>query len=723
MDTDNDETQNPSTRMTMNKLLKQQGLYLFFTLFGEILILGVLVGVYFFFPDFAYYFYLWIGATFLFLVVDFDTALYFNIRADACKGRAEITSAEILGNDIDEAYNFGKIGLAVCDRNNVVLWVNNFLQSRFPDMVDMDIQKVILDANFQKILQDFRDSNSDSSSQSQDLLDSTLEGLPVKVDNFTYIVKIIKEGHLFVFRDISPFQDLLNSQLRQKPVVGYIAVDNYSDVQMKIRDDVQLMELTSHMKNAIVVFGKTYQCLMRAIRDDRYLFITTNENYLAMKNDNWELLDEVRGSDDNGFTLSIGLACGTFSGYTALSDSANSALNTALTRGGDQVVVASSGKALEFFGGKSEQKPTRNRVEYRTKVNSLLSIMQAHDNILIMGHANADFDSVGSCLGLYLLAQFAHKDARICWDDLLVEENARVAIQGQFTPEEMSSRFVNLKGAEQFIESVSQTVRENGERRGTLLILADHNSPDQSMFANVVNEVSNIAVMDHHRPSVHLVSEMIFNGIDSSASSASELVTEYLMYSDQNIFIDPRTATFLLAGISLDTNHFSKKETTDATFEAAAKLVSSKANVGQVDDFLKESFEEYRQMIDILGNNATPYNDTIIETAKEIVPKEMLAKVAALGLQMRGLSLSICLGRLSENEVGFSARSDGTISCQKLMEKMGGGGRFDAAATVLADTTLDDARKRLDSILKDYRDEARADMKSEDDAGEKEDAS
>ena len=347
-------------------------------------------------------------------------------------------------------------------------------------------------------------------------------------------------------------------------------------------------------------------------------------------------------------------------------------------------------------GGKTELKPNRNRVQVRELSRSLLAILKSYPKILIMGHDTADFDAVGSALGAYLLCQHIGKNAKICWEDQHVEDNARIAVRSSFTQEEMDKIFINYKDCNEWID------------KNTLLLAVDHNNPSIAMFPEIVKKMSNIAVIDHHRPGPISYSNYVFNGIDSSASSASEIITSYCTYNSDKIEIDDRTATFLLSGIALDT-HFFKEKATEATFEIAAQLKNFNANSAKVDDFLKENLEEYKQKISILNSNKMYQSDIMICWApdNEFVNSVMLSKVATEAINIRGIVCAFCIGRVSETDVKISARSDGSVNCQILMQKLGGGGHFAMAACQNSNIDIETMIKKLEAVLNDYLDDAR----------------
>ena len=375
---------------------------------------------------------------------------------------------------------------------------------------------------------------------------------------------------------------------------------------------------------------------------------------------------------------------------------ASSALDVALSRGGDQAVVDRHGEALKYYGGKTDLAPSRNRVKTRTLSNSFVTILKNYRNVVIMGHKTADFDAVAASLGVYALCKSVSIPARICYEDQLVEDKARRAIECEFKKEEFDQIFVTMRELDSLIHEE------------TLLVMVDHSNPTISIFEAYVKKFSHIAVIDHHRPGNQIISNPVFEDIDTSASSASEIITSFITYNPNNIPLDERTATFLLAGICLDT-HFYHEHATNSTFEASAQLKNFDADSLKVVEFLKEDLEEYRQKISILDNGETPVTDVYITVSpdEEIVSEITLSRVADESISIRGIQAAFCIGRINPHVVKVSARSDGSINCAAIMEKMHGGGRFVMAATTLQDVTVDEVKAQLKEVLKDYLDDAR----------------
>lgn len=674
----------------MSEILKKQQRVSLIVLVLEALGILAVTFCYFYYPSSESYYFIAIGLMALYVILDAALAYFFNFRVGKVKSKTELTSAMIIGADVNEAYNFGQIGIAVCDHANTVMWTNDFLSMRFNNLVDHNIFEILPGL-----------SSLTNKTGKKDVVKITYE-------SHVYNVELLEEAHLYVFKDVTDFENADMTNKNQSPVVGYIAIDNYADVQMATAEETVFADMLAKTRSLINGFASASSSLIRRIRDDRYLFITKNENYQKILKDKFSIVDRVRNSfpGGNGFTLSIGVSYG-FDDYAKLAEMASSALDVALSRGGDQTVIAPFSQPMIYFGGKRELQPTRNRVKVRTLSNSFITILRNYRNVIIMGHTIADFDAIGAALGVHLLCQYINVPSSICWEDQLIEDKCRLAVLREFSREEMNSIFVGLK-------DVHSLIHED-----TLLVLVDNNDPTRVIFPGIVRDFKDVAIIDHHRPGVNQLTDTVYTNIDSSASSTAEILTSYITYNANNIPLDKRTATFLLAGICLDTGSF-KEHATVSTFEAASQLKNYNADSEKVYDFLKEDFEEYRQKISILNNAETPFYGALIATSPDhdILSSVTLSQVANQAIAIRGIFCAFCIGRTSEHEVKISARSDGSVNCQMLMEKLGGGGRFTMAATAFNDIKVDEVKDKLKSVLNDYLEEAK--VKNTEDSSQQE---
>ena len=586
--------------------------------------------------------------------------------------KTDLRAAEVIGSDVQEAYNFAMIGLAITDDKNTVLWTNDLFKARHIEIMDMDI------ISWQPELAALRDVNNGDQ--------------PVKiiVNSRTYSVKLLAEAGLWIFKDITDFEQIFNYSKEQAPVVGILAIDNYDDV---VRGDDDFNDVVTKVKNDIFSYAKEYAILLRRIKDDSYSMLCNYASFSRMLEDKFSIIDKVRGESSRGeipLTLSIGIAHD-FPDVNKLNDLANDALDIAMSRGGDQVVVSAYGQEMKFYGGKSEAQEKRNRVKTRVLADSLISLINASDRVLIMGHANMDMDAFGACLGMKAICNRLKKNARVVADLKNTEAKTRAAMTTSFGKDELEKLIVNSKEAESLIGG------------NTLLVVVDVHIPSMVMAPRLVDMAAKIVVIDHHRRAEEYIDSPVFNHIDPAASSTCELISEFIRFSSINPKIElPSTyATIMLSGIFLDSGYFKSRSTGIRTFEAATILKEYGADNSLADDFLKDDYEEHKEVTEITTNLETPFYGVVIATANQdrLYDHAAIAKAANTCLTFKGIHAAFVIGKVSQREVRVSARSDGTINVSLLAEKLGGGGHFTSAAASFVGTDLKTIKEKIIVVL------------------------
>ena len=586
--------------------------------------------------------------------------------------KTDLKAAEIIGSDVQEAYNFAMIGLAITDSNNIVLWTNELFKSRHIEIMDLDI------TSWQPELAKLKEVNNGEQS------------LKIVVNSRTYAVKLLMEAGLWIFKDVTDYEQILNYSKEQAPVVGILAIDNYDDV---VRGDDDFNDVVTKVKNDIFGYAKDYGILLRRIKDDSYLMLCNYGSFSRMLDDKFSIIDKVRSESSRGeipLTLSIGIAHD-FPDVNKLNDLALDALDIAMSRGGDQVVVSTYGQEMKFYGGKSEAQEKRNRVKTRVLADSLISLINASDRILIMGHANMDMDAFGACLGMKAICARLNKQAKIVVDLKNTEAKTRAALTSSFGKDELDKLIVNSRDAEDLIVG------------NTLLVVVDVHIPNMVMAPKLVDKAAKIVVIDHHRRAEEYIDSPVFNHIDPAASSTCELISEFIRFSSINPRIElPSTyATIMLSGIFLDSSFFRSRNTGIRTFEAATILKEYGADNSLADDFLKDDFEEHKEVTEITTNLETPFYGVVIATANQdkLYDHAAIAKAANTCLTYKGVHAAFVLGKVSPREVRVSARSDGTINVSLLAEKLGGGGHFTSAAVTFNGGDLKECKEKILAVL------------------------
>ena len=674
----------------MNKRIKSIKIISFITIMVEILLIGVFVVLYFTnlfgVKDKIEPQWVLLSAA----IVVFVDCIYvwaISISIASLRHKTDLHAAEVIGSDVQEAYNFAMIGLAVTDKQNNVLWTNDLFKERHIDIIDTNI------VNWKPELAVLRDATNTSGDKE----------CKIVVNGRTYSVKLLLEAGLWIFKDITDYEETYNYSKDQAPVVGMLMIDNYDDV---VRGDDDFNDIATKVKNVIFNYSKEYGVLLRRIKADSYAMLCNYKNYMRMHDDHFSIIDKVRevsSGTDIPLTLSIGLAR-EFPDVIKLNELANEALDIAMSRGGDQVCVAVYGSEMEFYGGKTEAQEKRNRVKDRVLADSLISLIRTSTNILVMGHTNMDMDALGACLGIKAICTRLEKKCRVVIDLKNTEIKTRQAFTSSFSKEEIESL------------SISPNAAYDSINANTLLIVVDVHIPDMVMAPSLLEKCSKVVVIDHHRRGEDYIESPVFNHIDPAASSTCEIISEFVRFCSLSprVEIPPIYATIMLSGIFLDSNHFKSKATGLRTFEACTILKEYGADNSMADDFLKDDYEEYTVVNDLISKLEHPSYGVVCAFAPEdkIVEDTAISKAANLCMTLKGHHACFVCAHISPKRIKVSARSDGSINVQLLAEKLGGGGHFTSAAIVFENNRIEDVKEAIYAAIQKHLNEAMADAKS-----------
>lgn len=608
-------------------------------------------------------------------------------EVSAIRRKTNLKAADVIGSDVQEAYNFAMLGLVVVNEYNTVLWTNDLFHERHIDIIDSNILE------WQPQLKTLKESSD--------------ETVTVKLDinSRDYEVKFLPEAGLYIFKDTTDFETISSYAKEQAPVVGIVTIDNYADV---VKTEEDFNDRVAKVKTEIFQYATSYGLLLRRYRNDTYFVLCNFESLQKMKADNFSLINKVRemgAGEDIPLTLSIGIAHD-FPDVAKLNDLANEAVSIAMSRGGDQVVISKYGADMEFIGGKTEAQEKRNRVKVRVLADSLISLIKASSNVLIMGHTMMDMDALGACLGIKAICDNLEKTSQIVVDLKSTEYKTRSALTSTFSRDDLDKLMITSKEAEDKI------------RPNTLLVVVDVHIPSMVMAPRLLELSSKIVVIDHHRRAEEYIDSPVFNHIDPSACSSSEIVTEFIHFATVNprVRIPSNYATIMLSGIFLDSGYFKSKSSGIRTFEAATILKEFGADNSLADDFLKDDFEEYAVINEIVSTMKTHTPGVVYAIAPKdgIFDSATLAKAANTCLSMKSINAAFVVGNISTKEAKMSCRSDGTINVQIIAEKMGGGGHFTSAAAAFEKTSLDAVRDTLVNVLDKHLADARVDIKRRD---------
>ncbi|MGZ7444754.1 DHH family phosphoesterase [Paenibacillus sp. TH7-28] len=511
------------------------------------------------------------------------------------------------------------------------------------------------------------------------------------VDDRYYELIVDQAERLIYIHDITELAVLRERYEDERAALGIVLLDNLDEATQGM-DDQQRTALIARVATAITEWAKQYRVYLRRLSSERYLMILNQRSLNELEQSRFVILDEVREMTADlkvPITLSIGLAFGT-ERFSELGELAQSSLDMALGRGGDQAAVK-AGQRLSFYGGKSGAIEKRTRVRARVIAHALRDLMQESDRVIIMGHRVPDFDVIGASIGVLKAADMYKVEAHIVLDGPNPGIGSLMEHLGK--DEALMRRFIS---PEQALSMMTQH---------TLLVLVDTHKASITMEPRLVEEASRVVVVDHHRRGEEFVSDAVLVYLEPYASSACELVTELLQYIHEKVEISPLEATTLLAGMTVDTKHFAL-HTGSRTFEAAAFLRRNGADTVLVQRLLKEDLQEYITKADIIKRAQMIHGHIALAAAEpgRKVPQLLIAQVADTLLNMTGVMASFVISERPDGLIGISARSLGSMNVQVVMERLGGGGHLTNAAVQLEGTQAE-AEKKLLAVLNEMEKE------------------
>ena len=493
---------------------------------------------------------------------------------------------------------------------------------------------------------------------------------------------------LLMFADMTSYHMLEREHEAARPVIALMTIDNLDEITQDATESEKAMVLGG-IDNLLREWANPTDGLIQLYERGRYVFVFEDRFLQSYISDKFSVLDKVRETTGPGGstpTISIGIGRGEDSYQDAL-ELARQALEMALGRGGDQAAVK-QGTNFEFFGGKSKAVERRTKVKSRVMAAALAGLLDEAENVIIMGHRYADFDSVGASVGVARLVMARGKPCNI-----VINRGATPAI-GLVEHIEMLPEYDGV-----FIDPVVGLDRITSK---TLLVICDTHNPDYIESKEIYGAAAKVVVLDHHRRMAKAIDNTALTYHEPYASSACEIVCELAQYIEGGASLRKREAEAMLAGIVLDTNTFFFK-TSFRTFEAAGFLRKLGADTIEVKKLFQIDQESYRCRTQII--NAAKMADRVLAVSVwESNPMPDMNVIASQAAdEMLGLdNVEASFVMYSDGGTAkISARSLGRLNVQIIMEAMGGGGHMTNAGAQV-EGTLDEAKEQLLQIARKH---------------------
>lgn len=473
----------------------------------------------------------------------------------------------------------------------------------------------------------------------------------------------------------------------QKMVVAQIYIDNYDEALESV-EEVKRSLLVALIDRKVNTYFAKVDALVRKTERDKYFAVFRREHLQTLKNDKFSLLEDVK-TVKVGNTLAVTLSIGigdTAATYSQNNEYSRMAIDLALGRGGDQVVLR-EGEKVTYFGGKAQQVERNTRVKARVKAHALRGILETKERVIVMGHQISDMDSFGAAIGIYCAATTLDKKVQIVLNT--VSSTLR-PFRERFSEENGYAPDMFLTSA-QAIEACTPN---------TVVMVVDTNRPSNTECPEILKMTKNIVVFDHHRQTSDTIENTVLSYIEPYASSACEMVAEVLQYFTDGIRLAPQEADSIYAGILIDTNNFMAK-TGVRTFEAAAYLKRCGSEVTRVRKMLRNDMSDYKARAEVV-RHAEVYREAF---AISVCPSDNIESPTIVGAQaanellnITGIKASFVLTEY-KGKVYISSRSIDEINVQLIMEPLGGGGHLTIAGAQLEHYSVDEVKHMLQQTI------------------------
>ena len=473
----------------------------------------------------------------------------------------------------------------------------------------------------------------------------------------------------------------------QSLAVGLFYIDNYDEVIDTV-EEVRKALLIALIDRKVNQYISSIDGLCSKIEKDKYLIILRKKSLQTLQEGHFDILEDVKKvsvGNEMAVTLSLGFGLDGLA-YTQNYEFARNAVDLALGRGGDQAVVKSPDNVV-YYGGKTRQVEKNTRVKARVKAQALKEIIRVRDAVFIMGHKMGDPDSFGAAVGIYRIAKTLGKQAHIIINERTISIE-QILCLFEDNPEYEKDFIIDSQEA---LEMVTDNA---------CVVVVDVNSAGRTECPELLTRCKSIVVLDHHRAGKDIIEGATLSYVEGYASSACEMVAEIVQYTGENIRLHPEEADAMYGGIVVDTDGFVNRAGV-RTFEAAAFLRRSGADVVRVRKLFREEAEDYKARANAVSQ-AEIYRECF---AISVCRGDGLRSPTVIGAQAANELLNIDGVKASfvmtpyNGQIFISARSIDEINVQLIMEHMGGGGHINMAGSQMENATVEEAIAKVKEVI------------------------
>lgn len=316
-------------------------------------------------------------------------------------------------------------------------------------------------------------------------------------------------------------------------------------------------------------------------------------------------------------------------------------------------------------------------------VQQISDLLRRHQSFLVLTHYRPDGDAIGSQLALAILLRDLGKQVQV-WNDDPVPAKFR------FLPH--SDLVQRPPTTPQNFDVVIAVDTSTWQRVGT----AAQRIGDRQHFINIDHHISNEKFAD-------------INWVVPTAPASGQIVFDLIQRGGFNLTRD--IATCLYAAIATDTGNFTYTNTTADSLRAAAALVDTGVNVGELCRHVYESYPFARVRLlqlaladlTLADHNRIAYywltNDMFEQTGAKREDTEGLIDYAR---SIQGILVAVLFEEMPEaGKIRLSLRSKHPkLDVNSIARHFGGGGHREAAGARLTGTPHEVEEKVVAAITK-----------------------
>ena len=575
---------------------------------------------------------------------------------------------------IENLISLMAMGIIIFQPNGRVIWASNFIVERFgKKVINRHISNLFPDISFNKKQPDF-------------------EKVILK-NEFVYRINLIAKDSLIVIKDITQEYSATHFYEVERPVIGEIDIDNFQQYRTSLSEE-ELFSIQSSVINFLESLSKDYNFSFKQYSDDKFIVLTNRDNLNKMMQGNFKELERINKTEivkNARISLSIGFGVDT-SNYLKLMEMAKEGLRQSQSRGGDQITIISNVQRPKHFGSKSEIAILRSRTKIKNTALNFKAMLQDNNikRVIIYGHQFSDLDALGASYAVYEIAKSFNKEVYI--QNNTFDNTAKKAIE----------RYI--KNPTKIFISPSKAY--NFTTKNTMVVIVDCADETRVENPKIFQKTpgKNIFIFDHHR--ISKLNEIIDDlniYVETSASSASEIITEMILFNQFSKYLSRESIQMLLNGIYLDTSLF-RKSVSSRTFLAASLLEEWGANVEESISILKIDQSTHNTINKILLNLQEVKPGYWLAVYPDEAPSDVVAIAADEILKIAGRKAAFVIAKQPkhssfENDTfKLSARSIG-VNVQLIAEAVGGGGHFNAAAAVSDTKSKESLEVFVDNVI------------------------